>query len=440
MVTTKRFAYKVLRDYFDKCEAEFDYAYSNGCTTILGARKVGKTILMQQLCADKPDSSVYMDCASLEEDFSFEEFFKDCLNKGVSRVYLDEVCKIDSELIGDFVAFVKLYSSEILITITGSVKASVSRLSNQIGRGYTIELPPITYSERLAWAGKESSDELFKMYLRTNTVASSLSDTQIESEWKRYIGFVVNDTLSSYLRRTSLEGYTELPSTDNIMSALRYVSLCQFVYKNDAGKFVDIPALPRELKSSIPDYKLLKCKYGLTNEEIKLTCSLLLVSGLARQVSAINTSNIPSSDVVTLHKIDVDVPAMIFEYPWFVSYAISDKLCNCDSLLDFWLENELMLKMSYLYRYVDKYRSSDAEELDIVYSVGDSAMGSLSGVRFDNEFSIMRNDLIALALEKEYFSRCYNQFNGGDAPVFCEKTVLQLVHEHCADMLDDSDK
>lgn len=313
-IKTKRFAYDILKEYYDYCEKTETISYFNGCTTVLGARKVGKTILLKQLCEVEPSKSYYMDCTDVPETFDFESFYEECLNKGVSRVFLDEVCKIPDDIIADFIEFTKLYSAKILITITGSVKLSVSKLSSCIGRGRTIELPPISYTEQIGWEGVSSSPELLLNFLRSDNI----------------------DTL------------------DNTID----------------------------------------------------------------------------------------------------SYQIDSRL-----------ENELMLRMTYLYRVVDKYRDLDSNELDIVYTVGDCFDSGLYFIRpqsgvssniqnsdirhylslktslnlnelviscsdkteVSDDYSFVRNDILLNALDKAYFERCYNDFLGDSCGLYCNKSVLELI-------------
>ena len=110
-IKTKRFAYDILKEYYDYCEKTETISYFNGCTTVLGARKVGKTILLKQLYGVSPSKSYYMDCTDMSETFDFESFYEECLSKGVSRVFLDEVCKIPDDIIADFIESTKLYSA-----------------------------------------------------------------------------------------------------------------------------------------------------------------------------------------------------------------------------------------------------------------------------------------------------------------------------------------
>lgn len=465
IIKTKRFAYDILKEYYDYCEKTETISYFNGCTTVLGARKVGKTILLKQLCEVEPSKSYYMDCTDMPEMFDFESFYEKCLSKGVSRVFLDEVCKVPDDIIADFIESTKLYSAKILITITGSVKLSVSKLSSRIGRGRTIELPPISYTEQIGWEGVSSSSELLLNFLRSGNI--TVEQNTKDSYWLNYINSVVEDTLNSYLRRTSIEKMN-IPSTNKIFDALKYISLCQFIYRKDDGSFVDIPALPRKIKSSIPDFKKLKVKYELSKQDIVETCKVLFAAGLARRIDGATSSVLNALGVdntAVLHRVDEDVPALLFEYPWFASYAISTEIEDYAGLLDFRLENELMLRMTYLYRVVDKYRDLDSNELDIVYTVGDCFDSGLYAVECKNrvssnvqnsdirhylslktslnlnelviscsdkteissDYSFVRNDILLTALDKSYFKRCHDDFLGDSCGLYCNKSVLELI-------------
>lgn len=163
-IRTKRFAYGILSDYYGRLENSLRdgfgvTAYENGCVTILGIRHVGKTTLLRQLADIDGVSSKYIDCSGVSEDFDFENFYEGMLNRGIRRLFLDEICKIPDDLVADFIETTKYYSSQIIITMTGSVSGVVSKMSDRIGRCRTLLLPPITYTERLVWgAGYEEVD------------------------------------------------------------------------------------------------------------------------------------------------------------------------------------------------------------------------------------------------------------------------------------------
>lgn len=194
----------------------------------------------------------------------------------------------------------------------------------------------------------------------------------------------------------------------------------------------------------------------------------MFVAGLARRIDGATSSVLNAlgvNNTAVLHRVDEDVPALLFEYPWFASYAISTEIEDYAGLLDFRLENELMLRMTYLYRVVDKYRDLDSNELDIVYTVGDCFDSGLYAVECENrvssniqnsdirhylslktslnlnelviscsdkteissDYSFIRNDILLTALDKAYFKRCYDDFLGDSCNLFCNKSVLELI-------------
>lgn len=210
----------------------------------------------------------------------------------------------------------------------------------------------------------------------------------------------------------------------------------------------------------------MKCE--LSKQDIVETCKVLFAAGLARRIDGATSSVLNALGVdntAVLHRVDEDVPALLFEYPWFASYAISTEIEDYDGLLDFRLENELMLRMTYLYRVVDKYRDLDSNELDIVYTVGDCFDSGLYFIRpqlgvssnvqnsdirhylslktslnlnelviscsdkteVSDDYSFVRNDILLTALDKAYFEGCYNDFLGDSCGLYCNKSVLELI-------------
>ena len=144
MIPTKRFLFDILVK---------KVLNTNGCFGILGVRRTGKTILLQQLYLEHLDESIYLDFSFLQDNsiFSFKNFYTSALNSNKRIILLDEVCKID-DLYTDFISLTKLYASKLCIIITGSVKKLVENICDEICRGRTYELPPFMYIENLCWS------------------------------------------------------------------------------------------------------------------------------------------------------------------------------------------------------------------------------------------------------------------------------------------------
>lgn len=163
VLKTKRFLYDVMTtrlNKLDACAARNNDAYEDSATAILGVRQIGKTVLLKQLYNVAPSISEYRDCTGLPSDFDFDGYLRKLLDSGVKRLFLDEVCKIQRDMVADLVSFIKNTSAFMSVTFTGSTKQAVEALSADVCRGISVELPPIMYIERLAWTQSEEVSSL----------------------------------------------------------------------------------------------------------------------------------------------------------------------------------------------------------------------------------------------------------------------------------------
>lgn len=328
-IKTKRFAYKLLLDYYDRMEDEVRNkkfgitAYEYGCTTILGVRRVGKTILMKQLAESKKEVSEYFDCTDISEDFDFESFYEDLENRGIERLYLDEVCKIPDEIMADFIGNTKLYSAQMLITITGSEKGVVSKISSRIGRGRTISLPPIMYIEKLAWSQDEEVDD----YLNY--------DFKNVSTYEKLINYLKTQNVVS--EESSLE--------NTLLVRMSYLYRFVNKYRSDNDMEIDLAYVIEESLS----------RYSLSSLKVK---------------------NIESSNIDRTH---------IERYNRIKDYLSLKDLCiSCNDV-----------ESSYI-----------------------------------NNCQFYRGDLIIVALELEYCTKCKLNLGGGFSKIFCGETISELMKKY----------
>lgn len=373
---TKRFIYDVL---------EKNVLNKPGCNAIIGSRMVGKTVVMMQLCEDNKSNSIYKDVSSLDSDFDFNSFFEYCRDNKIYNVFFDEVCKLNEDLIGDFITYTRLYAGDMCIVITGSVGVSVSTLNSNIGRGGDYELPPIMYIERLLWSkGIDSitsesikccsTYDLFIDYIKKQ-------NSQSIKEHEDYIVSVVKDTLESYLRNTSVGDRRVNISVEEIKDAVKYISFCQMVYKKDNGTYVDVPAIGKNIRDSLKeDYKVYKQRWNLNSDKIKYVCEILQGCYLAKGTYIFRGEEL---SLETLKLDDLNVSACIFEYPWLASICISEKLRDLDDMLDIWIENAILLRESNIYPFADKVRSG-IREIDSVYGIGYMSTGGYYGLEVKN--------------------------------------------------------
>lgn len=369
--TTKRYLFHTLKSKLTDAMASGSFP----SYTILGPRKVGKTIILKQLAEQFSYKSKYVDCSRLDRNTDFSELFRSYLADGVCIILLDEISKISEDCIADFVAAVKDFCWHTSFILTGSTKAAVSRLSNKIGRSdSTFELPPIMYVERLAWSSNVDVFD-FEKYRRTITLESFENYVRHfalrpEESALTYAYSIVQDTMESILRHSydDADGKSAIPSRDiDTDVLLKYISLCQLVYSFDGQPYCTIPSLSHRVRDIMGElYAIIKGRQHMSRIAVAQMCQLLLDSGLAVEMYIHHSDAIAQDTHLRYSRVDKDVPNIIFEYPWYASIAIADVL-DTQEMWGFWVENLVYMKMRYAYRFVDKYRFG-SDEIDIVYT------------------------------------------------------------------------
>ena len=96
MFKTKRFLYNIV---------EKNVLNKPSCSCIVGSRKIGKTILLQQLAEAHKDDTIYID-GSVEfngKEVNFKNVYEGFIEEGKKNILIDEVCKINEDLLADFI-------------------------------------------------------------------------------------------------------------------------------------------------------------------------------------------------------------------------------------------------------------------------------------------------------------------------------------------------
>lgn len=353
-IKTKRFLYEILTT---------NILHKNGCFGVLGSRYVGKTILLQQLYCDNIETASYLDCSFLQynSNFSFSYYYSSVIKEDKHIVLLDEVCKINSNIYLEFIHSTKLYSAKLCIIITGSVQLLVDNICNEICRGKTFVLPPFFYIEKLCWLHEIESIQLqpIKQFINKDTLSGYLKNQFMSNDkLLSYTKGVVHDTITSYRDNTILEGDITIDDK-TLNNALKYISLCQVIYhRSSDNNFNNIPNIEPELRGLIfkGDYEAACNKWYLKKQDIEKVISLLACSNLIHKVA-------------NMKELDNTEDAYIFEYPWYTSYCLSPSIQDSDVLLNMWVEYSILLRASYIYSDVAKYRNIYGDEIDIVYKI-----------------------------------------------------------------------
>ncbi len=371
--TTKRFVYNALLSKIRKWKKS-DEKTANHAFAISGVRRIGKTTVLQQLYNFLPNS-VYVDGAVFNSDM-FDFIYK-VRNSNIQYVLIDEICKISLEELQPLISFVKCGSDNIFFVFTGSVPSVVEEIASSILDCNVIDLQPILYIERLQWHYKTISFE--------EAIQKSTSDTFIEwlktsnlycsrEEALKYVKGIVSDTMVSYTKfgyNNVLDRFLSQRGTslDSVSELFYYVIACQFIYiAESSGKYADAPVFSIAndftgiAKTCRKRVNAIKVKYS--NSAIKAFCEVLEGAKLARRIDLYTEVNNES-----LKKVvdDYYVPAYLFEFPQLFRYVLDADISG--NLFDLWVEYCILMKASYYYYNVGKYRVGDASfEVDVVYN------------------------------------------------------------------------
>lgn len=350
--TTKRFIYNAL---------EKNALNKPGCYCVIGAKKIGKTVLLKQLRQHNETNTVYIDASILKDKIDF----KSLEERNIKNILVDDINKLNEDLIGDFFLDTRYYGSKMCIILSGSIGASVEKICRHLYWGCEeYELPPIMYIERLCWekgfcevsaeaVKKLSSYDLYLSYLK-------MQNTVSDKQGLDYITDIVADTLESYLRCTALgDDQIDMPIMD-IYEIIKYFSMCQYVHQvgnDEKANFDSIPELPKDIRESLEStYNKAKKRWELSWIEKNYVLTLLASSCLARPIWSQKGLN---------WLLDCNrVNAYVFEYPWLSSLFLSTRVRDTSSLIAMWIENSVLAHESYIYPYTDKYKDIGSHEID----------------------------------------------------------------------------
>lgn len=371
--TTKRFVYNALLSKIRKWKKS-DEKTANHAFAISGVRRIGKTTVLQQLYNFLPDS-VYVDGSVFNSDMF--DFINKIRNSDTKYILIDEICKISLEELQPLISFVKCGSDNIFFVFTGSVPSVVEEIASAILDCNVIDLQPILYIERLQWkfrtisfeeAVKKSTNDMFMEWLKTSNLYCN------REEALKYVKGIVSDTMVSYTKfgyNNVLDKFLSRKGTslNSVSELFYYVIACQFIYiAESSGKYVDAPVFSIAndftgiAKTCRKRVNAIKAKYS--NNAIQAFCEVLEGSKLARRIDLYTEDNNAS-----LKRLvdDYYVPAYLFEFPQLFSYVLGEDVSG--NLLDLWVEYCILMKASYYYYNVGKYRVGDASfEVDIVYN------------------------------------------------------------------------
>lgn len=195
--TTKRFIYNAL---------EKNALNKPGCYCVIGAKKIGKTVLLKQLRQHNETNTVYIDASTLGYETNFKDLYKSLEEKGIKNILIDDINKLNEDLIADFNSDTISYANKMCFILSGSICASVRKFDRDICMGgWEYELPPIMYIERLCWekglneVSAEAVKKLSSYSDKYKDIGSHEIDKVIASMELEYMDLVEKEELESCL-------------------------------------------------------------------------------------------------------------------------------------------------------------------------------------------------------------------------------------------------
>lgn len=187
---------------------------SNNITFISGIRRIGKSVLLTQICDELIVSgkrAIIIDAQLMLSVFvdsiDYYTLFTLIKDSGYNYVLFDEICKIpDASYFGNAI---RNFSNSINFILTGSSKVGVEKVFNSSGRGVIYTITDWTYLEKLLLNKATSLHSCPYRFNQLSDLTNLVSKGSVEEflyysnsdELIQYIKSCIEDTLESNIRR-----------------------------------------------------------------------------------------------------------------------------------------------------------------------------------------------------------------------------------------------
>lgn len=187
---------------------------SNNITFISGIRRIGKSVLLTQICDELVLSgkhAIIIDAQLMLSVFGdsidYYTLFTLIKDSGYNYVLFDEICKIpDASYFGNAI---RNFSNSINFILTGSSKVGVDKVFNSSGRGVIYTITDWTYLEKLLLSKATSLHSCPYRFNQLSDLTNLVSKDSVDEflyysnsdELIQYIKSCIEDTLESNIRR-----------------------------------------------------------------------------------------------------------------------------------------------------------------------------------------------------------------------------------------------
>lgn len=397
---------KTKKGIYDTIKAHFKVGT---VCSIHGSRRVGKTILLRQLCEEL--NGYYFDVEKYQCEYGFnkceneiiEDLTKIWQESEVDLIAIDEITKLPYSIIGTITEAIKTSFNKGII-YTGSIPASVELIDSRVMPHEIFDVNPLNYVEYCDWNESSKGEDSYKDYLSyanslqyfnkqgpnlTNVESTNFFlDSKVETAIKgskveetnriKKLKDLTADVLSYCIKSVNrnynqnskspvdfLEEVFKQSSTDKFKKLILCTIFSGKVDLNSKFKFSEMPQLDLD-EDSRRNYASLK-DFTVQNEELLTKFEkFLLDSGLAKEFFEweFNKDRPESNGLDASCKVNRE--NLLFEYPCFTNAVTSsNQYENCDNL---WIEEEITRQAgNVLYGFnFGKFRDNNRDEIDIV--------------------------------------------------------------------------
>jgi hypothetical protein len=344
-----------------------------GLYSLVGARRVGKTTVLQQLCEEF--NGYYFSVEQLKcgiNDWGdcerYEKIFTDLLYSDEKLICIDEVTQLPYNVMGILSHHLKLIRNKIII-VTGSIPESVRDFCQIAGTQIEFRMHALTYYEYINWYDMKISMESYTRYL-------TFKQHEEIKDIKDYAIDVLRCSINSYHtydveHEEIVEWIKDAFSSEDKFK--RYISLVcltgQFKLTK-SNHFEVLPNLQIRNEEQLKNYANLKRTILTKKEHINALAKFLQITGLGQTRILYGLQSVELRpdvyDFSTLENIREIQRFTTFEFPCFGSAVYETLVTEHPADLNNQCEVDIFNLASRMFNDVGKLRENDDIEIDFI--------------------------------------------------------------------------
>lgn len=362
--TKKAVFYQIKKQLFDNTHRVY------GLYSVLGPRRVGKTILLQQLCQEY--NGYYFSVEELKvsaREFGdyekMKKLFFELLQEPCELICIDEITQMPGNLYGIMSHYLKLVRDKIVI-VTGSIPSSVEDFTLQAGLKGSFYLHSLNYWEYCNWKQESVDSRSFKKFLelKHHEEIPILTD---------YAKSVLSCSKQSYHGREmrSLDDLEEIESIfrhGEFEKLLKLVCLSGQFKLSSKSRFEDLPNLPGIEPDRFEEFTKLKQTILKNENKIAKLSSFLEETGLGEEVYLYNyAENLRAVNPdYSMKGVRVDSTFLTFEFPCFGSSVFGTSVVEDHFDYEHQCEVYVFNQLCKFFHYPGKFRHDNKVEIDFM--------------------------------------------------------------------------